>query len=54
MRRPSTPAFGGEVGHGLERRDVLGTAVRIAGVVKSVDTDEDVLRSNGFGVGERE
>ena len=48
-RRPWWPGC-----HRLEGGDVLGAAVRVAGVVQGVDADEDVLRTNGFRVGERE
>jgi hypothetical protein len=36
-------AFGGEVGHSLERANVLGATVWVAAVVKRVDPDYEVV-----------
>jgi len=44
----------GQVGHGLESLDELGPAVRVAAVVKGVDTDEDVAGPKGLGPGQGE
>lgn len=38
---PFDPGAGGPVGHGLEGVDVLGSAVRVARVIKGVDPDVD-------------
>ena len=45
---------GGEVGHRLVRRYVLGPAVRVAAVVEGVHPDEDVSATEGLSPGERE
>ena len=39
----------GQIGHALERLDVLGAAVRIAGVVDGRDAEIDVARPSRFG-----
>src|SRR5215213_7592310 len=44
----------GEVGHVLERLDVLGTAIGIARVVERVDADEDVGGAEYLRPGEAE
>jgi len=36
--------LGGQVGHALVGRDVLGPTIGIAGVVEGIDTDEDAAR----------
>ena len=43
-----------ERGETLERRDVLGPAVRVAGVVERVDADDEVARAQRLGPGERQ
>jgi hypothetical protein len=37
-----------QVGHGLEGTDELGTAIRIAAVIESVDADEDIVGSQNL------
>jgi hypothetical protein len=44
----------GQIGQRLEGGDVLGPAVRIAGIVERIDPDEDVARLQHLGPGERE
>lgn len=46
--------FGGEVSHTFKGLDELGPAIRVAGVVESVDTDKNVVRFQDFGPGERD
>ena len=52
--RPSTPALRRQRGHALERCEVLGPAVRVAGVVERVDADDQRLGAEHFGPGERQ
>ncbi len=55
---PSTPALvarlasARQVGHALESGDVVGAAVRIAGVVYGIDSDEDVSTTQYLGPGQ--
>ena len=46
-------ALRSEIGHGLERTNVLGTAIWIAAVVERIDPDEDVVGLQHLGVRER-
>ncbi len=41
-------AFRGKIGHGFERGNVLWTTVRVATVVKRVDSDENVQGTKDF------
>ena len=50
----STPARVARLAMLLERRDEFRPAVRIAGVVDGVDADEDVVRAEHLGPGQRE
>ena len=47
-------SFCGERGDALERFDVFGTAVRVAGVVHRVDAEKEIRRTRNFGPCERE
>ena len=54
IRVPLDAGFGGEVSHVFEGLDELWAAVRVAGIVNGVDTDEDGFGANDFGVREGE
>ena len=53
-RPPSTPARVARRGKALERLEVVGAAVGIAGVIERVRTDGDVARVEHFGPRERQ
>jgi hypothetical protein len=46
--------LGSERGHVFKGGDVFGAAIGVAGVIESIDADEDVGRCEDFGPGERE
>ncbi len=43
----------GEIGHARKRVDELRAAVRVAGVIDGIHADEDVVRLQDFGPGQR-
>ena len=46
--------FGGQITHALEGPDVFGAAIGVAGIIESVDADEDVVGFENLGPGEGE
>ncbi len=51
---PFDPGLGRQVGHLLERRDVLRPAVRVAAVIKRVHSDEHIAGSERLRPRQRE
>ena len=46
--------FGSQVGHVLEGGDVFGPAIRVAGVIHSVNPEKNITAIQGFGQRQRE